>query len=181
MIIIFGPAGSGKSLQGQILAARNNWRWLSAGQILRDRHDPNIISDMHAGKLVEPGLVNSVMKAALERASDIHRVILDGYPRMLEQAKWLVENQPTHNRSVEAVIVLDIDREIIFERLRIRGRLDDDRATVEKRLDSYEEEINPILEYMKEQNINIIHVDGSGKVGEIHDLIMEELAKCKLV
>lgn len=181
MIIIFGPAGSGKSLQGQILAARNNWRWLSAGQLLRDRRDPHIIAEMHAGKLVSPEVVNSVIEEALERSADIDHVILDGFPRMLEQAKWLVEETTSRHSAVNAVFVLDVPRDVVFERLRIRGRLDDDRDTVEKRLESYEQEINPILDYMESQGIKVIHVDGSGKVGEIHDLIMEELSKCNLV
>jgi adenylate kinase len=44
MIVFFGPAGAGKSVQGQILAARYNWRWLSTGQLLRDSHDPKVAS-----------------------------------------------------------------------------------------------------------------------------------------
>ena len=54
MIIFFGPAGSGKSVQGQILAARQGWRWLSTGQLLRDTHDVSVLQTMQAGKLVNP-------------------------------------------------------------------------------------------------------------------------------
>ena len=91
MIVFFGPAGAGKSVQGQMLAARHGWRWLSAGQLLRDTHDIELIKEMQTGALVSPERVNALMGEALKRAVNIDRVILDGFPRQLEQAKWLVE------------------------------------------------------------------------------------------
>ena len=50
MIIFFGPAGAGKSVQGQILSARHGWRWLSAGQLLRDSKDPELLKVMSTGE-----------------------------------------------------------------------------------------------------------------------------------
>ena len=92
MIVFFGPAGAGKSVQGNLLAARNDWRWLGAGQLLRDSKDPELLTRMSTGKLVDPEIVNRVMGEALDRADDkVKRVILDGFPRQLEQAKWLLE------------------------------------------------------------------------------------------
>ena len=46
MIVFFGPAGAGKSVQGNLLAARNDWRWLGAGQLLRDSKDPELLARM---------------------------------------------------------------------------------------------------------------------------------------
>ena len=68
MIVFFGPAGAGKSMQGQILAARQGWRWLSTGQILRDAHDPEINKSMHEGKLISPELSNRIMGEAIKKA-----------------------------------------------------------------------------------------------------------------
>ena len=88
MIVFFGPAGAGKSVQANLLAARNDWRWLGAGQLLRDSKDPELLARMSTGKLVEPEIVNRVMGEALNRANDkVRKVILDGYPRQLAQAK----------------------------------------------------------------------------------------------
>ena len=81
MIVFFGPAGAGKSVQGQMLAARNGWRWLSAGQLLRDTRDPELFAQMRTGGLVNPEKVNKLIGEALGRAKDIDRVVLDGYPR----------------------------------------------------------------------------------------------------
>ena len=81
MIIFFGPAGAGKSVQGQILAARHGWRWLSAGQLLRDTRDPEVMECLRSGELVPVETISRVMDTALANAGDIHKVILDGFPR----------------------------------------------------------------------------------------------------
>ena len=107
MIVFFGPAGAGKSVQGNLLAARNDWRWLGAGQLLRDSKDPELLAQMSTGQLVDPEIVNRVMGEALSRANNgkVKQVILDGYPRQLAQAKWLIENKKNHGRDVDLVMV----------------------------------------------------------------------------
>lgn len=180
MIIFFGPAGSGKSIQGKILAARQGWRWLSSGQLLRDTGDPGLLQMMREGKLVDPEKVNELISEALSRASNVGNVILDGFPRMLEQAHWLIENQPLHGRSIGLVIVLEVPQAELIKRLELRKRADDDEKAFEERMQNYRHEIYPLLNYFTDQGVNIVHVDGSGTVGQIHDRIMEELVACKL-
>ena len=181
MIIFFGPAGAGKSVQGQLLAARNGWRWLSAGQMLRDTHDMELIQQMQTGKLVDPAKVNELMGDALRRAKNIDRVILDGFPRQLSQAKWLIESQPEHERSIALVIVLEVPRSELLKRLEVRGRIDDTPEAVDERLQIYRTEMYPILSYLTEQGVRITHIDGTGTVGQVHDKIMEELEACNLL
>jgi adenylate kinase len=181
MIIFFGPAGAGKSVQGQMLAARNGWRWLSAGQLLRDTHDIELIKEMQTGKLVSSEKVNELMRDALVRAKNIDRVILDGYPRQLSQAKWLIETQPEHERAIALVVVLEVPRGELLKRIEVRGRLDDTPEAVDERLKIYRTEIYPILTYLTEHGVNVAHIDGTGTVGQVHDKIMEELEACKLV
>jgi adenylate kinase len=180
MIVFFGPAGAGKSVQGQMLAARHGWRWLSAGQLLRDTHDIELIKEMQTGALVNPDKVNQLMGDALKRATNISRVILDGFPRQLEQAKWLIESQPEHQRSIALVIVLEVPRSELLKRLEVRGRVDDTPEAIDERLRIYRTEMYPILSYFTEQHVNIVHIDGTGTVGQVHDRIMEELEACKL-
>lgn len=181
MIVFFGPAGAGKSVQGQMLAARHGWRWLSAGQLLRDTHDIDLIAQMQTGALVTPEKVSQLMGEALARATNISQVILDGFPRQLEQAKWLVAAQPTHQRSIGLVIVLEVPRSELLKRLEVRGRVDDTPEVIDERLKIYRSEMYPILSYFTEKNVNIVHIDGTGTVGQVHDRIMEELTACKLV
>ena len=181
MILFFGPAGSGKSVQGQFLAAIQGWRWLSAGQLLRDTRDPEVLQAQQEGKLVNSDKVNKIIGDALDRASDINKVIVDGFPRKLEQAKWLVENRTMHNRSIGLVIVMEVQRDELMKRLQLRGRVDDTVEAIDDRLRIYRQEIYPILNYFADQNINIVHIDGAGTPGQVHDKVMEGLAACKLV
>lgn len=181
MIVFFGPAGAGKSVQGQMLAARNGWRWLSAGQLLRDTRDPELFAQMQTGGLVQPEKVNALMGEALGRASNVGEVILDGYPRELAQAKWLVESKATYNREIDLVIVLEVPRSELLKRIEVRGRVDDTPEAVDERLKIYRTEMYPILTYLTEQGVRITHIDGTGSVGQIHDRIMSELEACNLV
>jgi adenylate kinase len=175
MIVFFGPAGAGKSMQGQILAARQGWRWLSTGQILRDVHDPEINKYMHEGKLIPAGLSNRIMGEAIKKAGDIDQIILDGFPRQIEQAQWLIENQPDHGRAIGLVVVLEVPREELLKRLAIRGRADDTPEAIDQRLLDYRQVMYPILGYLTDQHIPVVHIDGVGTVGEIHDRIFAEI------
>ena len=180
MIIFFGPAGAGKSVQGQILAARHNWRWLSTGQLLRDSHDMKLLEKMQTGALVDPGLVNDIMGHAIQRAKDIDHVILDGFPRELSQAKWLIDSQPLHQRSIGVVVVLEVPKSEIVRRLQLRGRIDDTPEAIEERLSIYRKEMYPILSYLTDQGVHVAHIDGTGTVGQVHDRIEAELEACSL-
>ena len=176
MIVFFGPAGAGKSVQGQMLAARNGWRWLSAGQLLRDTHDIELIKQMQTGKLVDPARVSELMGGAIKRSANIDRVILDGFPRQMSQAQWLIENKTHHGRDIKLVIVLEVPKSELLKRLEVRGRADDVPEAIDERLRIYRTEIYPILTYLTEQNVAIVHIDGVGTVGQVHDRIMEELS-----
>ncbi len=180
MIIFFGPAGAGKSVQGQMLAARQGWRWLSTGQLLRDTHDVELIKEMQTGQLIDTDKVNALVADALKRAKKIEHVIFDGYPRELSQAKWLIDTQPEHERSIEVVIVLEVPRSELLKRIEVRGRIDDTPEAVDERLKIYRTEMYPILSYLTERGVHIAHIDGTGTVGQVHDRIMEELTASKL-
>ena len=181
MIVFFGPAGAGKSVQGQILSARHGWRWLSAGQLLRDTHDPKLIEEMQTGALVSEERVNQVMGEALKRSKDLDHVILDGYPRQLSQAEWLISQQPEHELSIKIVVVLEVPKSEIERRLSVRGRADDTPEVIERRLNIYRTEMYPILTYLSEHKVYIAHIDGTGTVGQVHDRVEEELKACGLV
>lgn len=175
MIIFFGPAGAGKSVQGQILAARHGWRWMSAGQLLRDTHDAELIQRMQSGELVPPEVINRIIGESLDSARDLDGVILDGYPREMAQAEWLVNSKTHHGRDIKLVVVLEVPRQEIIERLRVRGRVDDTPDAIDKRLSIYRREIYPMLDYLNDQGVPIVHLSGVGTVGQVHDTIEEEL------
>jgi adenylate kinase len=181
MIVFFGPAGAGKSVQGQILAARMGWRWLSAGQLLRDTKDIELLHTMHEGKMVPHEPITKIMGEAIAHATNIDQLILDGFPRLLQQAEWLVDSQPKHGRSVALVIVLEVPREELLKRLAIRGRADDTPEAIDERLKIYRQEMYPVLNYLTEQNVPVVHLDGNGTVGQVHDRVVAELTSRELV
>jgi len=163
-----------------MLAARMGWRWLSAGQLLRDTHDPELTQIMQTGVNVSHDAIIKIMSGAIKSAANISQIILDGFPRMLEQAHWLVESQPTHGRSIGLVVVLEVPRDELLRRLEIRGRVDDTAEAIEQRLNIYRQEMYPILNYLTEQHVPVVHIDGNGTVGEVHDRIVKELTAREL-
>ena len=181
MIIFFGPAGAGKSMQGQILAARQGWRWLSAGQILRDTHDVELAQTMSSGKLISHEAITRIMSEAITKAGDIDQIILDGFPRKFEQAEWLIGSKSDHGREIGLVVVLEVPREELLHRLHIRGRVDDTPEAIDERLSIYRQEMYPILGLFTENRIPVVHIDGTGNVGQIHDRIYLELENRDLV
>jgi adenylate kinase len=180
VIIFFGPAGAGKSVQGQILAARYGWRWLSTGQLLRDTHDAEVLKEMSTGKLISDEVANKVVDEALHRSKDIDHVIMDGFPRELEQAKWLLGILPKHEREIKLVVVLEVPQSEIEHRLQLRGRADDTPEAIKERLQIYRTKIYPILDYFNQEHITIAHIDGTGTVGQVHDRVVSELETCSL-
>lgn len=180
MIVFFGPAGAGKSVQGQLLAARMNWRWLSIGQLLRDTRDEEIHVALREGKLVDVSVSERVMGEAIDGAKDINELILDGFPRELHQAQWLIEHQGDFDRKVNLAIVLEVPREELLKRLSLRGRADDTPDAIDERLNIYRQETYPILNYLTQQDVPVVHIDGNATVGQVHDRIMSELTSRKL-
>lgn len=181
MIVFFGPAGAGKSVQGQILAARHGWRWLSSGQLFRDSRDPQIMEQMRTGALVSTEQTNQVIADALERAKGIDTLILDGFPRKLDQAEWLQSTKDQHGRDIKLAVVLEVPRAELEKRMTVRGRVDDTTEVIEERLNIYRKEIYPILTYLTEQQVKIAHIDGMGTVGRVHDRIESELEALNIV
>jgi adenylate kinase len=115
------------------------------------------------------------MGDAIARSKDLAHLILDGYPREMAQAQWLIENKTHHGRDIALVVVLEVPKSELMKRLAIRGRADDTPEVIDERLRIYRQEMYPILSYFTEQGVNITHIDGVGTVGQVHDRIVEEL------
>lgn len=176
MILMFGPAGSGKSLQGQILAARHSWTWISVGKVLRQRaeSDQETQARLNRGELLPVEETNRIVAERLDEESDLSHIILDGYPRSMEQATALVDYlQRRGNGAIDIVIVLDVGRDEIMRRLRLRGRADDTEAAIAKRLDIFADKGEAILDYLIDNNIRVERLIGSRTVGQVHDQIEE--------
>lgn len=175
MIIFFGPAGAGKSVQGQMLAARHGWRWLSTGQMFRDSDDPEVKKILETAELISDEKTYDVVETAVKNSKDFEHLIIDGFPRTMPQAQWLMESKDELGREVAMVIALEVPESEILKRLEVRGRAQDQPDIITRRMNIYRRQMYPVLGYFAEQGIKIVHIDGTGSVGEVHDRIQAEL------
>jgi len=178
MIIFFGPAGAGKSVQGQMLAARMGWKWLSTGEMFRESSDKEVQEILKTGELVNDEMTCGVVGEFLEKTKDIERLIIDGFPRTMAQAKWLMKN--SFGRKLHMVVVLEVPESVIQKRLSLRGRVQDKPEIIARRMNIYRREMYPVLGYFADKGIQIVHLDGTGSVGEVHDKIVAEIEHKKL-
>lgn len=180
MIVFFGPAGAGKSIQGQMMAARHGWRWLSAGQLLRETSDPELFKIMKTGDLLPPEIVNRIVFQAIKKAEqsdDVSRVILDGYPRSMDQARGLTEFSQENfgDNGILLIVVLEVTQDEIMRRLAIRGRMEDDPKIIAHRLEIYDAEMADLMSYYQEIGVKVAKINGVGSVGQVHDRIEKAL------
>ena len=182
MIIFFGPTGAGKSMQGQMLAVRQGWKWLSTGEMLRNSDDPEVISVLKSGELVSDELTYEVFDDAIQdaRAKKYPNIIVDGFPRTKDQAEWLADYMEKNEQKIDLVVVLEVPESEIMQRLEKRARMEDTPETIARRMSIYRQKMYPVLSIFAEEHVPIVHLDGTGTAGEVHDRIFEELSAQEL-
>lgn len=172
MIILMGLAGSGKSTQGKILAEKLGRVWLSAGQVLRDSGQYQEILDR--GELVDDMVTIKMMaEAAAEAIRGGKNVILDGFPRDVDQAEWMAENIAS---AVELIIRIEVPKDELWQRIRLRGREDDTEEAVLQRFKIVEQNIYTVCEIMAKTGVKTVAVDGVGTLEEVTGRILRVLA-----
>lgn len=173
MILLFGPTGAGKSMQGQMLAVRQGWKWLSTGEMLRQSNDPQVIATLKSGELVSDELTYQVFEKAVQDARDKRypNIIVDGFPRTKDQAAWLAKYMEDMQEKIDEVIVLEVPEGEIMRRLAKRARMEDTPETIAKRMTIYRQKMYPVLGIFAEDGVKIVHLDGTGSAGEVHDRI----------
>lgn len=180
MIVLFGLAGSGKSLQGETLANKYGWRWMSIGQLLRDLNDPEITAIQNRGELVPDELVVNLMHGEMMKEVDAGRnAILDGYPRDQWQADWIVDHGDS--KYIDGAIIFDVSRDELWHRLELRGRSDDTREAIEKRWAIVEQNIYTMVERLEGAGVKIAHIDGEGAIEEITKRIEKVLGEWNII
>lgn len=177
MIIFMGLAGSGKSTQGQILAAYMHCPWISTGNLLREHNfDVEVQQQMLAGEIISDEQTIKILDKELKRLDvDRRECILDGSPRTLEQAKWLINKVKDHELKITAVIHLKISPELSKDRLLARRRPDDHEEAIAERFHEYETQVKPILAYLKTNNIRVFDIDGGQTLPEVAADIVKDL------
>ncbi len=175
MIIFMGVAGSGKSVQGNLLARDLGYTWLSMGELLRQSVDSKRKQEMLEGKLLNDKEIITMMEGFLGAQEDTKACILDGFPRTLPQADWLLGQHEKGVVTLDAVIHLQASREVVKRRLLSRGRLDDNEQAIDKRFAEYEQATLPIVTSFKEKNISVIEIDGEDDIDTTHRKILKSI------
>ena len=174
-IIIFGPPGAGKGTQSKILVDKLNSFQVSTGDMLRDEINNNteignkIIDSMDNGKFVDDEIVNKLLEKIIFDPKK-NKLIFDGYPRTLNQAKNLEALLKKSNQSIDHIFFLNVDKDAIIKRIEKRKvlekRSDDDSVTILKRYDIYMKETKPVLDFYSSHK-GFHEIDGSLEIDEI--------------
>ena len=175
-LILFGPPGAGKGTQAKHLIKQLNGFQISTGDMLRDEIQKNseigkkIVEDMSEGRFVSDEIVNSLIENVVFDPKKKNKLIFDGYPRSLTQAKNLEKLLDKTNQKIDFVFFLNVNKDTIIKRIKqrksIENRSDDDLNTIVKRYDKYMETTKPVLDFYS-KNSNFYELDGSSKIEEI--------------
>jgi adenylate kinase len=163
-----GIPGSGKGTQGKLFAAARGYKIISTGELLRTYGTSDQQARMQAGEILGDKEVTDLLDKSLSRLEDQNKVILDGYPRRVEQAKWLIAQSRNGRFSLDCVILLVAGPEAVIARLKDRGRQDDNEESIKARFEEYETETLPIIEFLREQGVKIVEVNAEKSIEEVH-------------
>ena len=175
-VVIFGPPGAGKGTQSHNIVKKFKLFQISTGDLLRNE----IKNKSEIGKEIEEiiskgdfatdDVVNKLIKKIIFDPQKKNKLIFDGYPRSLDQAKNLDSLLNDSEQKIGFVFYLNVNKETIVKRLEkrkfIEKRTDDDLDTILKRYDTYMETTKPVLDFYSKKN-NFHEIDGSVNIIEI--------------
>ena len=179
-IVIFGPPGAGKGTQSNLIVKNFQLHQLSTGELLRkeirDKTElgNQISSIMETGNLVSDEIVGSLIEKYISNKIFKNRLIFDGYPRNLVQAKNLDYLLQKYDQKINIVLKLTVNLETIkkriLERKIIEKRADDDEEIAIRRFETYENKIKPVIDFYKQSNLLKV-VNGEATISEISNEI----------
>ncbi len=183
-VIIFGAPGSGKGTQALNIVSKFDLYQVSTGDILRNeikrqtiigKEIENIISK---GEFATDEIVNKLVKNIIFDPQRKNKLIFDGYPRSLSQARNLDSLLDSTNQKIDFIFFLNVNKDTIIKRIEkrktIEKRSDDNLKVILKRYDFYMKTTKPVLDFYS-KNPNFYEIDGSEKIEGISSKINEIL------
>ena len=209
-IILFGPPGAGKGTQAQFIVKKHNYFQLSTGDLLREEVKLATPLGIQIEKLITNGkfasddVVNKLLRQSITNLKFRDRIIFDGYPRNVEQAKNLEQILKEFKQTIGHIIFLNVSRDIIEKRImgrmtcekckmtlneyfnkeqiqlhpcgieHLKKRKDDNLEVVISRYDTYMTSTKPVLEFYS-KNLNFTEIDGAAEIDQITNKINDIL------
>ena len=179
-VVIFGPPGAGKGTQSKFIVNKFNLYQLSTGDLLRDeiknktKLGSEISSTINSGELVSDKIVSNLIEKFISNETYKNKIIFDGYPRTLNQAKNLDDLLKMYQQKIDIVLKLSVSLETVKKRILERqtqeNRADDSEEIAIKRYKTYEKSSEPVIDYYKQSNL-IKVVNGEAGISEINSEI----------
>ncbi len=177
-LLFLGPPGAGKGTQAERVAHRLGIPHISTGEMFR--HHVSSGTDlghrvkalMEAGEYVPDQITGQMLAGRLADSDCAHGFILDGFPRTLPQAELL--DRLLEEIPLDRVVSLEVDSQVLLERMMARGRADDTPETIRRRLEVYETQTAPLLELYGRRGI-VSTVEGAGRIHQISERIIAAL------
>ena len=179
-VVIFGPPGAGKGTQAQNIVKKYNLHQVSTGDLLRaeiknkSEIGKEIEEIISKGDFATDDVVNKLIKNIVFDPQKKDKLIFDGYPRSLNQAKNLDLLLDSSNQKIDFIFFLNVNKDTIIKRIERRKTLekrsDDDLSTILKRYDTYMERTRPVLDFYSSRSY-FYEIDGSQKIEVISSKI----------
>lgn len=179
-IVLLGAPGSGKGTQADAIVAKYRITHISTGDLLRAEVaagtdlGKQAKAIMESGGLVSDDIVLGMIRNRLSQGDTDKGFMLDGFPRTLAQAEALDDLLGQLGQPLDRVLFFDVDYGEIMQRLLARQRADDNEETIRKRLEVYEAQTAPLIDYYKGKG-NLRTVKGVGEITEISERIFKAL------
>ena len=184
-VIIFGPPGAGKGTQALNIVNKFKLYQISTGDLLRNevknktQIGKNIENIISKGDFATDDIVNELIKKIIFDPQKKNKLIFDGYPRSLNQAKNLDLLLHKSNQKINFIFYLNVIKETIIKRIEKRKilekRSDDNLSTILRRYDTYMETTKPVLDFYS-KNSNFYEINGDAKIEEISSKIEQILS-----
>ena len=175
-LVIFGPPGAGKGTQSGFITKKFKLYQLSTGELLRTEIKNKttlglkISSIINSGDLVSDDIVSQLIKKFISNIKYQNRIVFDGYPRNLSQARILENLLKENNQKIDLVLKLSVSlktiKKRISERKNLEKRADDSEEVAVKRYDTYEKNSKPVLDFYEQSGLLKV-VNGEGSISKI--------------
>jgi adenylate kinase len=177
MILLMGIAGSGKGTQGKMLADARGFHLISMGEVLRMYVTGKKREQMLAGELLDDQAIIKIVDQVLNSLPDGEEVLMDGFPRTIPQAEWLLDQTKAGHWPLKVAFHLVASREAVKRRLVSRGRIDDKQAAIEARFNEYERSTKPLLDWLSKHGVDVVDIDAERQVEAVNDDLVKYLDK----